>query len=115
VAEEAIDLRALRQATYPAALAALLELPGIGRKVADCILLFALDKWEAFPVDVWIRRAMCRLYARPLRSGVPPAAEGAAMSDREYRALAGFAWRRWGAVAGWAQEYLYCAARTGLL
>ncbi len=37
-------------------------LPGVGPKVADCILLFAYDRVESFPVDVWIKRVMEELY-----------------------------------------------------
>src|SRR5262249_10865968 len=74
VASGEVDLEALRTAPYERALTALLRLSGIGRKVADCILLFALDKWEAFPVDVWIRRAMRRWYGAALARDFPGAA-----------------------------------------
>lgn len=40
----------------------LLKINGIGNKVADCILLFALGRTEVFPVDVWINNTMCKLY-----------------------------------------------------
>ena len=40
----------------------LLKISGIGNKVADCILLFALGRTEVFPVDVWINNTMSRLY-----------------------------------------------------
>ena len=42
----------------------LMELPGVGRKVADCILLFGLNHLEVFPVDVWINRIMNELYIK---------------------------------------------------
>lgn len=42
--------------------AELLKLDGVGPKVADCILLFSLQKWEVFPIDVWVRRVMNELY-----------------------------------------------------
>ena len=43
----------------------LLTLPGVGPKVADCILLFStLKRWEAFPIDVWVRRVMNELYIK---------------------------------------------------
>ena len=41
---------------------ALLKLDGVGEKVADCILLFAFNKFDVFPVDVWVRRVMNELY-----------------------------------------------------
>ena len=35
---------------------------GVGLKVADCVLLFSLDKTEAFPVDVWVKRVILNHY-----------------------------------------------------
>jgi len=79
----------------------LLRFPGVGPKAADCILLFAFEKYEAFPVDVHIRRMMRRHY-------LPTLSEGKPMSGREYDLIAGFARDHFGAYAGWAQEYLFC-------
>ena len=42
----------------------LASLPGVGPKIADCVLLFGLDRLEAYPVDRWIRRATLELSAR---------------------------------------------------
>lgn len=42
----------------------LLKLPGVGPKVADCILLFGLNKFDVFPIDVWVRRVMNELYIK---------------------------------------------------
>lgn len=117
VCDGAVDLDFLRRAAYPDALAALLSLPGVGRKVADCILLFSLDKWEAFPVDVWVRRFTHDLYPRAVERWLPDARarREKGLSALEYRALVSFAWERWGALAGWAQEYLFYAARRGVI
>ena len=41
----------------------LVEFPGVGLKVADCVLLFSLEKTEAFPVDVWVKRVLLKHYA----------------------------------------------------
>ena len=71
----------------------LMELPGVAEKVADCVLLFAYGRLEAFPVDTRIRQAMRTLFFRHQ-----------AASDREIRA---FARERWGPLAGYAQQYLY--------
>lgn len=86
---------------YEEAKKELLRFPGVGPKAADCILLFAFQKYEAFPVDVWIRRIMRRSYLPHLR-------EEGAMTTREYREIRDFAWEHFGSYAGWAQEYLYC-------
>lgn len=81
----------------------LLELPGVAEKVADCVLLFACGKLDAFPVDTRIRQAMRKLFFG-----------GRVVPDREIRA---FARDRWGPLAGYAQQYLYAwwpRARRGL-
>src|SRR5207244_2643482 len=108
-AEGTLDLEALRRMPYAEALRTLRGVPGVGRKVADCILLFALEKPEAFPVDVWVWRVMRELYGRHLRSVLPdePPTGGAGPSERAYRAIQEFAWRRWGRHAGYAQQYLF--------
>jgi N-glycosylase/DNA lyase len=112
-----VDLESLRAADYPAALQRLLELPGIGRKVADCILLFSLDKPRACPVDVWVRRVVHELYPEQLETYLPDAGERLrkGLSAREYQAIARFAWDRWGELAGYSQQYLFHARRTGLV
>jgi len=78
---------------------------GIGPKAADCVLLFAFQKYEAFPVDVWIRRIMREHY-------LPELPEGAPLSGREYDTIRGFARKHFGEYCGYAQEYLY-AGREG--
>jgi N-glycosylase/DNA lyase len=112
-----VDFEALRRATYDEALAALLALPGIGRKVADCILLFSLDHPQACPVDVWVRRVIHELYPRELERYLPdaPARLEKGLSNVEYRAVTRFAWDRWGDLAGYAQQYLFHARRHGLI
>jgi len=75
---------------------ALLELPGVGNKVADCVSLFGFGRLGAFPIDVWVERALARLYD----------ARGS------YDALRGFATRRFGGHAGYAQEYLFYNERV---
>nr|WP_122013146.1 DNA glycosylase [Maliibacterium massiliense] len=57
-----IDLEALRALPTAEARAVLMRVPGVGTKVADCILLFALDKREAFPADTWVKRIAREVY-----------------------------------------------------
>jgi len=78
----------------------LLRLPGVGRKVADCILLFAFHHFQAVPVDVWIDRIMKSHYLN----------EGEKYS---YDQIADTARTIFGSHAGYAQEYLF-AARDAL-
>ena len=88
---------------YSEAKARLLELPGVGEKIADCVLLFGAGKLEAFPVDVWILRVMEQRYGlqywRPAQ-------------------VAHFGRVHFGPLAGLAQQYLFAwerlAARTAV-
>ncbi len=80
----------------------LLTLPGVGPKVAECILLFGFHRWEAFPIDVWVRRALLACLGRP--TAPPPA-------DRELATLAA---STFGPFAGLAQQYLFELARLHL-
>ena len=57
IAEGRFSLEQTAQLDTSQARAALLELPGVGKKVADCILLFGLGRLEAFPVDTWMKKA----------------------------------------------------------
>ena len=95
VAAGEIDLYALREASYDEALEALLSLAGVGDKVGNCILLFALDKLEAFPVDVWIDRA--------LRDWYPEVAE----RKLTRKAMRPWAQAYFGEYAGYANQYLF--------
>ncbi|MGH2349384.1 MAG: DNA-3-methyladenine glycosylase family protein [bacterium] len=91
------DLRRPAAHPYSEARAQLLALPGVGDKVADCVLLFAYEKGEAFPVDVWIKRAVERWYFRG--------------TDRSEQMVRTFAQRRFGQLAGYAQQHLFYYAR----
>lgn len=78
----------------------LMQLRGVGPKAADCVLLFAFGFFEAFPVDVWIRRIVAQAYLPDLR--------GRACTPKEYDRIRQFAREYFGEYAGYAQEYLYC-------
>ena len=62
VARGEIDWQLCRTGDYGAARAELMKITGVGVKVADCTLLFGLHRIEAFPVDVWMKRAMEKLF-----------------------------------------------------
>ena len=57
-----VDLELCRTAEYSEARAELMKITGVGVKVADCTLLFGMHRIEAFPVDVWMKRAMQLLF-----------------------------------------------------
>lgn len=78
----------------------LLELPGVGRKIADCTLLFGAGRLEAFPIDTWIEKILVRAYGL----------DGWSLSQ-----LQDFARIHFGDGAGLAQQYLFAAARAGVI
>lgn len=82
---------------YPDAKARLCSLPGVGEKIADCVLLFGAGKLEAFPVDTWILQAMARRYA--LDSWKPAQ-------------VAQFGRAHFGPLAGFAQQFLFAYERA---
>ena len=74
----------------------MLTLPGVGEKVADCILLFStLKRLEAFPIDVWVKRVMNELYIHK---------EEGEVNNKEIQKIA---YEKFGTLAGLAQQYLF--------
>ena len=94
------DLEKIRQMDYADARHELTKLPGVGNKIADCVLLFAYGFDSAFPVDVWVERALRQLYF-PRRK----------ISEKKLRH---FAATHFGPHAGYAQQYLFHYMRTKL-
>jgi N-glycosylase/DNA lyase len=76
----------------------LCELPGVGMKVANCVMLFAYERVAAFPIDVWIERVLRERYFVRGRKVTP-------------RAMAEFVANYFGARGGYAQQYLFHHAR----
>ncbi len=105
---EKFDLEGLRKIPYLEAKKELMELPGVGAKVADCVLLFSLDKTEAFPVDVWVKRVILNHYRDKLAPDLPPKIERhSSLGSKDYEMLNAFGRNYFGEYAGYAQEYLY--------
>lgn len=93
-------LESLRALPYPEARKTLLTFPGIGEKVADCILLYGCDQLESFPVDVWMKRIVEHFYFRGWK--------------KTPRYIADWGRERFGKHAGYAQQYLYTYGRWRL-
>ncbi len=98
IADGQLDLEKLRALDYAGARAELMKLHGVGGKIADCVLLFAYGFDSAFPVDVWIERALQELYFPRRRA-----------SEQRLRK---FAATHFGPHAGYAQQYLFHYMRT---
>ena len=98
VAEGKIELERLRERPVELAREELLKLPGVGRKIADCVLLFAYGFQTAFPVDVWVMKALQQLYFPRRRTTA--------------KRLQRFSETHFGPNAGYAQQYLFHYMRT---
>ncbi len=96
LADGTIDLEAIAKQPTARLRQTLQMLPGVGVKVANCILLFAYERLDAVPIDTWIHRIL--LAMRKGRSGTPAV-------------LAAYARRRLGPYAGYVQQYLFHHAR----
>lgn len=86
----------LKNIGYDLAKEKLVSIKGVGDKVANCVLLFALGYRNAFPVDVWIKRIMEFMYFE---------------KDTEKNEIMKFAKERFGEYGGYAQQYLFYYAR----
>ena len=98
VAKGRLDLDALIGMPYPEAKDRLMECPGIGSKIADCIAVFSLEKLEAFPIDVWLRRALGEWYF-------------AGQKRPTDRVLLEWAQNHFGRYGGYSQQYLFHGRR----
>ena len=93
-----VGLGQIRRMDLDCARLELIKLPGVGRKIADCVLLFAYGFPQAFPVDVWVLKALRTLYF-PKRRPTP-------------KKLREFAETYFGPYSGYAQQYLFHYMRT---
>jgi len=113
IRDRKVQLDSLKSMPYLDARKALVEFPGVGLKVADCVLLFSLEKLEAFPVDVWVKRAILNHYADQIPELLAEKLSAHdSLSNSEYGKLNAFGRSYFGQYAGYAQEYLYHCERT---
>jgi N-glycosylase/DNA lyase len=96
IAEGEFDIECIFNIDHDKAQGMLTTLPGVGPKVSDCILLFAYDKAESFPVDVWVKRVMEHFYFKREATKKELESSGADI---------------FGPLAGYAQQYLFYYAR----
>jgi len=87
------QLMSLKKLPYQEARGRLMELPGVGRKIADCVLLYSLDFLQAFPIDTWIAKGLQKVYFGGKRVGE--------------KKMEQFVSNHFGPFAGYAQLYLY--------
>lgn len=97
-ADGLIDEKILMAADMEECEKMLMQIKGVGNKVANCCMLFGLCKREAFPVDVWIKRIMEHLYFNG--------------EDTSKEEIAEFAKKKFGSFGGYAQQYLFYYGKT---
>ena len=103
-----LNLEALKKMSYEKAKKELLSLPGVGPKVADCVLLFSLEKLEAFPIDVWMKRAILEFYGMHFeKSFIEKISSEKSLSPSKYEIISSFGREYFGEHVGYAQEYLF--------
>ena len=98
---EKIDFQCLKESSYHDAKEKLRLIPGIGNKVADCILLFSLDKLESFPLDRWMIRILERYYSDKFQL------ETKTITEKQYEVIHEKIVDYFGAYAGYAQQFLF--------
>ncbi len=96
VVDKEVDIYNLKNLTTNEAREELMKFLGIGPKVSDCIMLFSMDKDDAFPIDIWVKRIMEYFYVQ----------EGTSLKK-----IQKFAQEKFGGLAGFAQQYLFYYAR----
>jgi N-glycosylase/DNA lyase len=96
MAQGTVDAEQLKQMDTHQARKELMKLPGVGPKVADCILLFSGLKYDVFPIDVWVKRVMEELYLK---------------KEATLKEIQDFARKQFGDLTGYAQQYLFYHAR----
>jgi len=127
VASGKVDLEELRLLDYDRAREVLMErvlgektLLGIGRKAADCILLFSCRKDAAFPIDVWMARVLARYYPRLFNKEIggrliSHVEKAERLSNPAYETISAAMREYFGEYAGYAQQYLFHDARKSKL
>ncbi|MDE1764351.1 MAG: DNA repair protein [Thaumarchaeota archaeon] len=97
-----IEFESLRKADYRTALETLKTVKGIGNKIADCILLFSLDKLESFPIDRWTQRILQKYYPKIFDSS-----GGKSLTEKKYANLHKKIAEYFGPYAGYSQQFLF--------
>ena len=96
-----IDFKSLKKLDYQDARNTLCQVFGIGKKVADCILLFSLDKLDAVPLDRWVLRILQKYYSKEFQVTTKT------ITDKTYDELHDKIVEHFGKYAGYAQQFLF--------
>jgi len=96
-----IDFKYLERSDYKEAKKNICLIPGVGNKVADCILLFSLNKLEAFPLDTWMIKILEKYYSNEFKI------ETKTITQKQYEILHEKIVNYFGPYCGYAQQFLF--------
>jgi N-glycosylase/DNA lyase len=96
-----IDFEYLQECNYKEAKKNICLIPGVGNKVADCILLFSLNKLEAFPLDTWMIKILEKYYSNEFKI------ETKTITQKQYEILHEKIVNYFGPYCGYAQQFLF--------
>ena len=96
-----INFKYLEKCDYQEAKKNICLIPGVGNKVADCILLFSLNKLEAFPLDTWMIKILEKYYSNQFNI------ETKTITEKQYQILHEKIVNYFGPYCGYAQQFLF--------
>ncbi|MCH9041741.1 MAG: DNA glycosylase [Nitrosopumilus sp.] len=96
-----IDFESLKKSKYFETKKSICSIPGVGNKVADCVMLFSLNKLEAFPLDRWMIRILEKYYLNEFHL------ETKTITEKQYDILHEKIVNHFGPYAGYAQQFLF--------
>ena len=96
-----IDFEYLKNCDYQEAKENICQVPGVGNKVADCVMLFSLNKLEAVPLDRWIIRILEKYYLKKFEITTKT------VTEKQYNILHEKIVNHFGPYAGYAQQFLF--------
>ena len=101
IASGEVDLDELKKMKYEQVREVLLKLPGIGDKVADCVMLFSLEKLDSFPLDTWMLKILQKYYSNNI------CIDKKSISEKRYEDIHQNVLEHFGKYAGYSQQFLY--------
>lgn len=105
-----VDMKIIEKANYTESKLELMKLCGVGEKIADCILLFSLDKLDAFPIDTWIVKLL-QEYLNNILVASPDVKINSKLSPNQYKVISKKIRDHYGKYSGYAQQFLYYSIR----
>jgi N-glycosylase/DNA lyase len=105
IVSKEIDFENLKKMNYNTAKEEICKIPGVGNKVADCVMLFSLDKLESVPLDRWIVRILSKYYNDKFEITTKT------ITPKQYDVLHQKIINYFGPYAGYSQQFLFKSER----